>query len=119
MQVTSMARQMVTRYGMSPVGPIAFEDATNNQVFLDGTQTSGNTMTLDTTSKIDNEVQEIVNYCYQQALAILSENLVAMDRLVDILIEEETIEGPKFREILAEYTEVPERKKYESYFTKG
>ena len=39
--------------------------------------------------------------------------------LVDILIEEETIEGPKFREILAEYTEVPERKKYESYFTKG
>jgi cell division protease FtsH len=119
MQVTSMARQMVTRYGMSPVGPIAFEDATNNQVFLDGTQTSGNTMTLDTTSKIDNEVQEIVNYCYQQARAILSENRVAMDRLVDILIEEETIEGPKFREILAEYTEVPERKKYESYFTKG
>merc|ERR1711968_100176 len=35
MQCTSMARQMVTRYGMSPVGPIAFEDETNNQVFLD------------------------------------------------------------------------------------
>ena len=119
MQVTSMARQMVTRYGMSPVGPIAFEDATNNQVFLDGTQPNNNTMTLDTTSKIDKEVQEIVNYCYQQARAILLENRVAMDRLVDILIEEETIEGPKFREILAEYTEVPERKKYESYFSKG
>jgi cell division protease FtsH len=42
-----------------------------------------------------------------------------MDRLVDILIEEETIEGPRFREILGEYTEVPERKKYESYFSKG
>ena len=41
MQVTSMARQMVTRYGMSPVGPIAFEDETNNQVVLDGTQTGG------------------------------------------------------------------------------
>jgi cell division protease FtsH len=116
MQVTSLARQMVTRFGMSPVGPIAFEDATNNQVFLDGTQTSTTTMTLDTTSKIDKEVQEIVNYCYTQARSILAENRVAMDRLVDILIEEETIEGPKFREILAEYTEVPERKKYQSYF---
>ena len=119
MQVTSMARQMVTRYGMSPVGPIAFEDETNNQVFLDGTQTGGSTMTLDTTTKIDTEVQDIVNYCYEQARAILSENRVAMDRLVDILIEEETIEGPRFREILGEYTEVPERKKYESYFSKG
>ena len=119
MQVTSMARQMVTRYGMSPVGPIAFEDETNNQVFLDGTQTGGSTMTLDTTTKIDTEVQDIVNYCYEQARAILSENRVAMDRLVDILIEEETIEGPRFREILSEYTEVPERKKYESYFSKG
>ena len=76
-------------------------------------------MTLDTTTKIDTEVQDIVNYCYEQARAILSENRVAMDRLVDILIEEETIEGPRFREILGEYTEVPERKKYESYFSKG
>ena len=42
-----------------------------------------------------------------------------MDRLVDILIEEETIEGTRFREILSEYTKVPERKKYESYFAKG
>jgi len=119
MQVTSMARQMVTRYGMSPVGPIAFEDETNNQVFLDGTQTGGSTLTLDTTTKIDKEVQDIVNYCYDQARSILLENRVAMDRLVDILIEEETIEGTRFREILSEYTKVPERKKYQSYFAKG
>jgi len=117
MQVTSMARQMVTRYGMSPVGPMAFEEATSNQVFLDGTQTTGTMMTLDTTSKIDNEVQDIINHCYQQARSILSENRIAMDRLVDILVEEETIEGPRFREILGEYTTVPEKKKYESYFS--
>ena len=46
MQVTSMARQMVTRYGMSPVGPIAFEDETNNQVFLDGTMAGGSSISF-------------------------------------------------------------------------
>merc|ERR1711939_691257 len=62
MQVTSMARQMVTRYGMSPVGPMAFEDNTNSQIFLEGNKEGDNTIILDTTSKIDKEVQEIVNY---------------------------------------------------------
>jgi cell division protease FtsH len=118
MQCTSMARQMVTRYGMSPVGPMAFEDSTNNQVFLDGTVSSGESLTLDTTSRIDNEVQDIISHCHEQARSILAENRVAMDRLVEVLVEEETIEGDRFREILGEYSTLPERKEYQSYFSK-
>jgi len=118
MQVTSMARQMVTRYGMSPVGPMAFEDTTNSQVFLDGTVAGGDSLTLDTTSRIDKEVQDIVTYCHDQALLILKENRLAMDRLVDLLVEEETIEGAEFRKILGEYTQLPEKVEYKSYFAK-
>jgi cell division protease FtsH len=118
MQVTSMARQMVTRYGMSPVGPMAFEDTTNSQVFLDGTIAGGNSLTLDTTSRIDKEVKDIISHCHTQALAILTENRQAMDRLVDILIEEETIEGDDFRKILSQYSTLPERVEYTSYFSK-
>jgi cell division protease FtsH len=119
MQCTSMARQMVTRYGMSPVGPMAFEDTTSSQVFLDGTVATGSSLTLDTTSRIDKEVQDIISHCHEQARSILEENRVAMDRLVDILIEEETIEGDEFRNILGEYTKLPEPTKYKSYFSKA
>jgi cell division protease FtsH len=118
MQVTSMARQMVTRYGMSPIGPMAFEDNTNSQIFLEDNKEGDNTLILDTTSKIDKEVQEIVNYCHEQALTILNTNRLAMDRLVDLLVEKETIEGPEFREILGEYTKLPEKMEYISFFDK-
>jgi len=118
MQVTSMARQMVTRYGMSPIGPMAFEDNTNSQIFLEDNKEGDNTLILDTTSKIDKEVQEIVNYCHEQALTILNTNRLAMDRLVDLLVEKETIEGAEFRKILGEYTKLPEKMEYISFFDK-
>ena len=119
MQVTSMARQMVTSYGMSQVGPMAFDNNTNNQIFLEDNKEGNNTLILDTTSKIDKEVQEIVNYCHEQALSILNTNRIAMDRLVDLLVEKETIEGAEFREILSEYTNLPEKKEYVSFFDKN
>ena len=119
MQVTSMARQMVTSYGMSQVGPMAFDNNTNSQIFLEDNKEGENTLILDTTSKIDKEVQEIVNYCHEQALSILNTNRIAMDRLVDLLVEKETIEGAEFREILSEYTNLPEKKEYVSFFDKN
>ena len=119
MQVTSMARQMVTSYGMSQVGPMAFDNNTNNQIFLEDNKEGNNTLILDTTYKIDKEVQEIVNYCHEQALSILNTNRIAMDRLVDLLVEKETIEGAEFREILSEYTNLPEKKEYVSFFDKN
>jgi len=117
-QVTSMARQMVTNYGMSQVGPMAFDNNTNSQIFLEDNNEGNNTLILDTTSKIDTEVQEIINYCHEQALLIINTNRLAMDRLVDLLIEKETIEGAEFRQILSEYTKLPEKIEYVSFFEK-
>ena len=109
---------MVTSYGMSQVGPMAFDNNTNSQIFLEDNKEGENTLILDTTSKIDKEVQEIVNYCHEQALTILNTNRLAMDRLVDLLVEKETIEGAEFRKILGEYTKLPEKMEYISFFDK-
>ena len=42
----------------------------------------------------------------------MRENRTVMDRLVDLLIEKETIDGEEFRQIVAEYTDVPEKQQY-------
>jgi cell division protease FtsH len=54
-------------------------------------------------------VREIVEQCYENAKKIMRENRAVTDRLVDLLIEKETIDGDEFRQIVAEYTDVPEK----------
>jgi cell division protease FtsH len=60
-QVTNIARQMVTRYGMSNIGPIALEDDNNEQMFLGGEYNEA------IADRIDNEVCKIINHCEQIA----------------------------------------------------
>jgi cell division protease FtsH len=63
-------------------------------------------------SKIDAQVRMIVEDCYTVAKRLMRENRTVMDRLVDLLIEKETIDGEEFRQIVAEYTDVPEKQQY-------
>jgi cell division protease FtsH len=57
-------------------------------------------------------VRAIAEHCYEQACKIVRENRAVIDRLVDLLIEKETIDGEEFRQIVAEYTPVPEKEQY-------
>jgi cell division protease FtsH len=57
-------------------------------------------------AKIDATVREIINRCYLQAKEILEENRLILERVVDMLIEQETIDGDVFRSIVTDYTEV-------------
>ena len=114
MQVTGMARQMVTRYGMSKVGPMAFEVQQQQQMMGQGSSASG--IAPETAAKIDQEVQNIVTYCHNEARDLINKNRAAVDRLTDELLLKETISGIEFREILAEYTAIPEKTDYVSYF---
>jgi cell division protease FtsH len=63
-------------------------------------------------SLIDAQVRTIVDRCHEQAKRMIRENRMAIDRLVDILIERESIDGDEFRQIVAEYTEVPEKEQF-------
>ncbi|AFY68857.1 membrane protease FtsH catalytic subunit [Thalassoporum mexicanum PCC 7367] len=108
-QVTGMARQMVTRFGMSDViGPLSLEGQ-SSQVFLGRDLMSRSEFSEDISSRVDNQVRDIVNSCYNKALQIMNDNREAIDRVVDILVEKESIDGEEFRQILAEYTVVPEK----------
>ena len=102
-QVTSIARQMVTRYGMSSIGPIALEDNSNEQIFLGGDNDA-------ITDRIDAEVCKIINHCEQVATKIVLDNRVIIDLIVEKLLDAETINGEEFRELVQQYTIPPIKK---------
>ncbi|MHC5832692.1 MAG: cell division protein FtsH, partial [Nostoc sp.] len=61
-------------------------------------------------AKIDAQVREIVNNCYIKSKELLSENRIVLERLVDLLAEQETIEGDLFRKIVADNAQVADVK---------
>ena len=101
-QVTSIARQMVTRYGMSSIGPIALEDDGNEQMFLGGDNEA-------ITDRIDSEVCKIVNHCEKVATKIILDNRVVIDFIVEQLLDVETLDGDEFRSLLQHYTVIPSK----------
>jgi len=110
-QVTGMARQMVTRFGMSDLGPLSLESP-QNEVFLGRDWMSRSEYSQEIATRIDGQVRAIVEHCYNQARQIMQENRTVIDRLVDLLIEKETIDGEEFRQIVSEYTVVPEKEQF-------
>jgi cell division protease FtsH len=110
-QVTSMARQMVTRFGMSKLGPLSLESQ-SGEVFLGGNWGARSEYSDEVAAQIDREVRKIVVECHEEALTIMRENRTLIDRLVDLLIEKETMDGGEFRQIVAEYTVVPEKPQF-------
>jgi cell division protease FtsH len=102
-QVTNIARQMVTRYGMSNIGPIALEDDNNEQMFLGG---ESNDAIAD---RIDTEVCKIINHCEQIATEIILDNRVIIDLAVEKLLDAETIDGSEFRDLIRQYTILPNK----------
>ncbi|WP_308189926.1 ATP-dependent zinc metalloprotease FtsH [Nostoc sp. XA010] len=104
-QVTGMARQMVTRFGMSELGPLSLENQ-SGEVFLGRDWMNKSEYSEEIAAKIDSQVREIVNKSYIRAIELLQENRIVLERLVDLLIEQETIEGDLFRKIVADNTQV-------------
>ncbi|MGD1899271.1 MAG: ATP-dependent zinc metalloprotease FtsH2 [Phormidesmis sp.] len=111
-QVTSMARQMVTKFGMSDdLGQLALESE-QGEVFLGGSWGGRSEYSEEIASKIDKAVREIVQKCYDDTCNIIRDNRDVIDRVVDLLIEKESIDGDEFRQIVSEYTTVPEKERF-------
>jgi cell division protease FtsH len=103
-KVTKLARQMVTVFGMSGLGPLALEKMESDPFSGRGAEYSEQVAL-----KIDLQIRDIAKQCYGEARRILAENRALIDRLVDVLIEQETIEGDQFRDIVGEFTVIPEK----------
>lgn len=102
--LTQSARQMVTKYGMSQLGQFAFEK-NGGEVFLrSGWQSPPPEYSEQIASAIDAEIRQIVFAAQERAKQVLQENRALLDKLVDILVEQETLDGNEFRRIVAEAT---------------
>ena len=110
-QVTNMARQMVTRFGMSDLGPLSLEGQTG-EVFLGRDLMTRSEYSEEIAARIDAQVRELIQHAYEEATRIIQDNRSVIDRLVDLLIEKETIDGEEFRQIVAEYTTVPDKERF-------
>ncbi len=110
-QVTGMARQMVTRFGMSDLGPLSLETQ-NGEVFLGRDLVSRSEYSEEIAARIDAQVRELIQHSYELAIKLVRENRAVIDRLVDLLIDKETIDGEEFRQIVAEYTVVPDKERF-------
>ena len=110
-QLTAMARQMVTRFGMSELGPLALENP-SGEVFLGNGLMSRSEYSEEIAARIDVKVREIVEECHDQARKLMRDNREAIDRLVDLLVEKETMDGDEFRQILSEYVDIPEKERF-------
>ncbi|WP_277882196.1 ATP-dependent zinc metalloprotease FtsH [Oculatella sp. FACHB-28] len=105
--VANYARSMVTLYGMSDLGPVALESG-SSEVFLGRDLMTRNTeYSEEMATKIDRQVRSIVFNCYEEARQIIRENRALIDRLVDTLLDQETVEGDQFRQIVSEYVDQP------------
>ncbi|MDB9457235.1 ATP-dependent zinc metalloprotease FtsH2 [Dolichospermum circinale CS-1225] len=110
-QLSGMARQMVTRFGMSDLGPLSLESQ-QGEVFLGRDWTTRSEYSEAIACRIDAQVRMIVEECYATAKKIMRDHRSLADRLVDLLIEKETINGDELRQIVAEYAEVPDKSQF-------
>jgi cell division protease FtsH len=101
-RVTAIARQMVTRWGMSErLGTISFSERTSP--FMSGGPTAAPQDYSETTAEaIDEEVERIVDMCYNRAIELLQAHRPTLDRMAQELRKHETINASQLRQIMEE-----------------
>lgn len=96
-QATKLARQMVTKYGMSDViGPVSYND--DEEVFIGRDFAHSKSYSEKTASDIDEEIKHILIMQYKKTEQILTENMDILKRVAEKLLEKETISGEEFEE---------------------
>ncbi|MEB3273709.1 MAG: ATP-dependent zinc metalloprotease FtsH3 [Prochlorothrix sp.] len=99
-QVARVARQMITRFGMSDrLGPVALGRQQGN-VFLGRDIAAERDFSEQTAAAIDEEVRLLVDDAYRRAKQVLVENRAVLDQLAKMLVEKETVDSEELQEIL-------------------
>jgi cell division protease FtsH len=99
-QVASVARQMVTRFGMSDkLGPVALGRAQGG-MFLGRDIAAERDFSEDTAATIDSEVSDLVDIAYHRATKVLNDNRSVLDELAEMLVESETVDSQELQDLL-------------------
>ena len=101
-RATEMARNMVTKWGLSSeLGPLLYTED-EGEVFLGRSAASQNkSFSSETASKIDLEVRKIIDECYEKAATLLNYNRYKLELMKDALMEYETIDAGQIDDIMA------------------
>ncbi len=99
-QVANVARQMITKFGMSDkIGPVALGQSQGG-MFLGRDMSSTRDFSEDTAATIDVEVSELVDVAYKRATKVLTDNRTVLDEMAQMLIERETIDTEDIQDLL-------------------
>ena len=99
-QVANVARQMITKFGMSDkIGPVALGQSQGG-MFLGRDMSATRDFSEDTAATIDVEVSELVDTAYKRATKVLSDNRGVLDEMASMLIERETIDTEDIQDLL-------------------
>ena len=99
-RATSMARDMVTRYGMSDLGPMVYGE-NEGEVFLGRSVTTHKALSEATMQKVDAEIGRIIDQQYALAKRLLDENRDKVEAMTQALLEWETIDADQINDIMA------------------
>jgi cell division protease FtsH len=101
-QVARVARQMITRFGMSDrLGPVAL-GRSQGGMFLGRDIAAERDFSEDTAAAIDEEVSELVAQAYRRATEVLIANRAVLDELAELLVEKETVDAEELQQLLIE-----------------
>ncbi len=101
-RATSVARNMVTRYGFSEkLGPILYGHE-NQEVFLGRDYSQGRNYSENVAAEIDGEIRELIETGYEKAKEILTEHGDLLERCAQFLMKHEKIDGPDFYKLMAD-----------------
>ncbi|MFN3283547.1 MAG: cell division protein FtsH, partial [Pseudothermotoga sp.] len=99
-RATELARRMVCQFGMSDrLGPLAWGKS-EQEIFLGKELTRMRNYSEEVASEIDEEVRKMVSECYDKAKEMLTKYRKQLDKLVELLLEREVLEGEELRRIL-------------------
>ena len=98
MEATRLARRMVTRWGMGKLGPMVFQ-VDERQPFLGYEISQGREYSEATAARIDEEVQQLLEERHQAVRKLLANAREKLDRLVDVLLQDETVAQERLAEI--------------------
>jgi len=99
-QATNLARNMVTRFGMSEkMGPILYGEE-DHEVFLGRDIGHSRNYGENVAGQIDSEIRRIIDEAYNRAKEVLEENRDGLERTAQLLLKKEKVSGDEFREVL-------------------
>lgn len=99
-RATKLAREMVTRYGMSETLGVQVFGEAQHQVFLGRDYADHQDYSAETAKRIDDEVERIMREAHERARAILNEHADRMNTMAEVLLDRETVEGDLARALL-------------------